>query len=842
MAGQGVPCDRKGCRTTATTTRRAPPEPGERFPPMLDLCLEHAREFDTLNLPPPPAPKPRRAPPPPPKLVTTPAPDRPVTKPRKFTAAELDAVLELVSQNPGSTSSTLQALSEIPGTAWLLQRALEMDPPRVRAEGSSGKGSRRWFPIPPVLEGIEASVEQLQSPDALIEPDAPLEPPVDGPRGILALANTPALQETALRVGLGLTGEASGATAAAIAKLRAEHQPPDATRSSAVADASAGEPQPVPPAPDEELGDDATEETTAPPDEAATPGATPPPGDPAWTQPDTFASVDGTADALRYRPLLDAPRATPQGEIPPEAWFEVDGVRWATDGVMMVRESFAAHAPTTARPWRVPPFRPDLPSVPGVWRMLMHTDEPHPGVFGHAFAPMLACARAVVADDDEDIDARVRPACLLVDGQVMAVLMPLRFGPGVYADGRLSPIYYNAAEAIKADRAAALKEAAAGEEAARKKMQENGFCTNPGGTRVALDKLLDLYVDHQIRKRSESAASSAPAAGKCGQKAYGLPGGEQTCTLPAGHAAYYHDSGTHLWTDNGRPPACEIPDRGSPAGAWLYAWYNRGGDPATAGLTFNGAPCPSWDDLTDNVRAKWNAAAEAAQEGFPTPDGYRERADEARKVLFESPPPVEPPPWELDAAGTWRRGSVAHVTDELWSVKRPDGSTYGGLEGGEEGKRHADRIIAMDLATQSDVSPELKAQICRALHFDADTPLDIILERIQEFDKVARSLPRDAGTEQLDTRFLKWANAVIPGKASTRQGSEALGAILAHIANGRVGIAMHLLGREVSNGEALLSMADKLEMRAKKVYKIARVIGRTLDGSYRHLVDLGGAL
>ena len=42
----------------------------------------------------------------------------------------------------------------------------------------------------------------------------------------------------------------------------------------------------------------------------------------------------------------------------------------------------------------------------------------------------------------------------------------------------------------------------------------------------------------------------------------------------------------------------------------LYAAYNRGGDAATAGLNFQGDPCPVWADLPENVRAKWEAVAE----------------------------------------------------------------------------------------------------------------------------------------------------------------------------------------------------------------------------------------
>lgn len=44
----------------------------------------------------------------------------------------------------------------------------------------------------------------------------------------------------------------------------------------------------------------------------------------------------------------------------------------------------------------------------------------------------------------------------------------------------------------------------------------------------------------------------------------------------------------------------------------FYAAYNRGGDPTTAGLNYQGHPCPEFSALPDNVRAKWAAVAECA--------------------------------------------------------------------------------------------------------------------------------------------------------------------------------------------------------------------------------------
>ena len=47
--------------------------------------------------------------------------------------------------------------------------------------------------------------------------------------------------------------------------------------------------------------------------------------------------------------------------------------------------------------------------------------------------------------------------------------------------------------------------------------------------------------------------------------------------------------------------------------AQLYAAYNLGGAPETAGLNYAGLPCPAWSDLPANVRAKWIAVAVAAR-------------------------------------------------------------------------------------------------------------------------------------------------------------------------------------------------------------------------------------
>ena len=68
-------------------------------------------------------------------------------------------------------------------------------------------------------------------------------------------------------------------------------------------------------------------------------------------------------------------------------------------------------------------------------------------------------------------------------------------------------------------------------------------------------------------------------------------------------------SGGHI------PLAC-IATAGDEMAARLYAAYNRHGEASTAGLNHQGRPCPAWEDLTDNVRAKWRGAA-AVQQAAP---------------------------------------------------------------------------------------------------------------------------------------------------------------------------------------------------------------------------------
>ena len=42
-----------------------------------------------------------------------------------------------------------------------------------------------------------------------------------------------------------------------------------------------------------------------------------------------------------------------------------------------------------------------------------------------------------------------------------------------------------------------------------------------------------------------------------------------------------------------------------------YIAYNNAGDPATAGLNYRGEPCPTWNELPENIRVKWRAATNA---------------------------------------------------------------------------------------------------------------------------------------------------------------------------------------------------------------------------------------
>lgn len=45
----------------------------------------------------------------------------------------------------------------------------------------------------------------------------------------------------------------------------------------------------------------------------------------------------------------------------------------------------------------------------------------------------------------------------------------------------------------------------------------------------------------------------------------------------------------------------------------LYEAYKAGGDPATANKNYQGLLCPEWEDLPENIRAKWKAVAELSE-------------------------------------------------------------------------------------------------------------------------------------------------------------------------------------------------------------------------------------
>ena len=58
-------------------------------------------------------------------------------------------------------------------------------------------------------------------------------------------------------------------------------------------------------------------------------------------------------------------------------------------------------------------------------------------------------------------------------------------------------------------------------------------------------------------------------------------------------------------------PACCWAPRAAELAHRLYAEHSLGGPPERAGLDQDGQPCPEWHDLSDVVRAKWEAVAKA---------------------------------------------------------------------------------------------------------------------------------------------------------------------------------------------------------------------------------------
>lgn len=59
--------------------------------------------------------------------------------------------------------------------------------------------------------------------------------------------------------------------------------------------------------------------------------------------------------------------------------------------------------------------------------------------------------------------------------------------------------------------------------------------------------------------------------------------------------------------DLGGLPACCYALASEPLPKRLYAAYNRSG--AKKGLNYQGLPCPLWEDLPEDVQAKWSGAA-----------------------------------------------------------------------------------------------------------------------------------------------------------------------------------------------------------------------------------------
>jgi len=69
----------------------------------------------------------------------------------------------------------------------------------------------------------------------------------------------------------------------------------------------------------------------------------------------------------------------------------------------------------------------------------------------------------------------------------------------------------------------------------------------------------------------------------------------------------------------------------------VYEAYNAGGDPSTANKNYRGEPCPAWEDLPENIQAKWTAATQKA--GLEVMDaivgGLQEGLGELKKEFKE---------------------------------------------------------------------------------------------------------------------------------------------------------------------------------------------------------------
>ena len=87
-----------------------------------------------------------------------------------------------------------------------------------------------------------------------------------------------------------------------------------------------------------------------------------------------------------------------------------------------------------------------------------------------------------------------------------------------------------------------------------------------------------------------------------------------TCVHKVDREAYLENMEGHFQVPMGTvvalPPCCVVDTLATPCER-AYAAYNRAGDPATAGLNFRGDPCPTWDELPENIRVKWRAASDA---------------------------------------------------------------------------------------------------------------------------------------------------------------------------------------------------------------------------------------
>lgn len=78
-------------------------------------------------------------------------------------------------------------------------------------------------------------------------------------------------------------------------------------------------------------------------------------------------------------------------------------------------------------------------------------------------------------------------------------------------------------------------------------------------------------------------------------------------------------------------PACCTAGPDASRAERMYAAYNAAGDPTTAGLNYQGKPCPTWVELPVNVRAKWLAASRVSS--VPTGASTFLAIDTARVAL-----------------------------------------------------------------------------------------------------------------------------------------------------------------------------------------------------------------